>query len=246
MKDPTTVLLDSLQKNYQSERLQRLQTVAEYSSSVSDEKHAVEKVIAAKGSINVTRIEPSRSIKPRISAEHQEIRHQDDRFFTVQFFDVHTDANREETEWIQPLIVEKNQPAGILGQIVACKGNNLYWLLQVKSEPGDIKGFNLTTTIQATLENIRAPNHLNRVPCLPVFLDAIKKETILFSFPVQEDGGRYFRKLNHLVAVEIEFDHSLENKNLIWLEHSSIVQMFKSHEVPLSAQLRFMMCQFLV
>ena len=164
----------------------------------------------------------------------------------MEFFNIIADASREESAWIQPLIVEKNQPAGILGQIVAVKDGIVNWLVHIKSEPGDVKGYNVTTTIQATYENLCAPRHSSKVPGLSDFIAAVRENATLFSVPVQEDGGRYFQKVNQLIAVEIEFNQNLERDNLVWVEQQILMHLFTKNDIPISAQLRFMMSQFLV
>jgi hypothetical protein len=230
-----------------SERLSELRQISTSATSDTLDSNIIEEINKCKGSIEANRLEESCSAAPWLFLpEQNEVRHIEGRYFSVQLFNVHSNALREEKNWIQPLIVENNQPAGVLAQFLSVRSGSLYWLVQLKSEPGDVAGYNLTTTIQATYENIFAPKHIEKMSQLSVFLQAFSDNRVLFSLPIQEDGGRYFRKVNQLIAVEVDYDTELQRNNFLWIKHETIRSLFKSPMVPISAQLRFMMCQFLV
>jgi hypothetical protein len=165
-------------------------------------------------------------------------------YFKIMFYLVSAPRGREEKKWCQPLLVEQNTPAGILAQFYSVKNNEIYWLVQLKSEPGDIYNFNITTTIQSTFQNINAPKHYSKIKFLPLLKKALEKKKILFSTIIQEDGGRYFQKSNHLIGVEINYDTSLLNSNYCWLSSSELMYILRTGSPNISAQLRFAVSQF--
>jgi hypothetical protein len=237
---------ENLEPKVESDRCRRLFSASSSEPCDTDLQAVINHVERCKSLLDVVSLKPDDQVDPWAwCVSSNTLKHKNDQFFALKFFNVVSRGSREEKQWVQPLIVEKNNPSGLLGQIFAQKNGDLYWLVQIKSEPGDVHGFNLTTTVQATLENIRAPGHFNKVPLLRYFLETADKDELLFCVPVQEDGGRFFRKVNYLVALEVCYDASLAGDNFVWVKHSNIVSLIKKNVLPISAQLRFMACQTL-
>lgn len=130
------------------------------------------------------------------------IRHETGRFFSIEGVKVETQG-REVRTWQQPII---NQPeVGILGIIVTKIDGLYYFLMQAKTEPGNIDGYQLSPTVQATHSNYTKVHGGKLPPFVEVFLDRENpRYRVIFEGLQSEEGARFWKKNNLNVILEVD------------------------------------------
>ncbi|MFF9088265.1 NDP-hexose 2,3-dehydratase family protein [Streptomyces sp. NPDC014991] len=124
--------------------------------------------------------------------------HVSGRFFSVQGLRVRSDFGAV-PEWSQPII---SQPeVGILGIAVREIGGVLHFLMQAKSEPGNVNGVQLSPTVQATRSNYTRVHGGSPVPYLDVFRTP-EPGRVLADVLQSEQGSWFLRKRNRNMVVE--------------------------------------------
>ncbi|WP_426502245.1 NDP-hexose 2,3-dehydratase family protein [Dactylosporangium sp. McL0621] len=132
-------------------------------------------------------------------AEAGVIRHASGKFFTVQGLDVHIPTGAV-PRWDQPII---NQPEiGILGILMKEFDGVLHCLMQLKSEPGNCNGIQVSPTVQATRSNYTRVHGGNPTPYLDYFRDRSQHRVILDARQ-SEQGAWFLRKLNRNMIIEV-------------------------------------------
>ncbi|MGY5059948.1 NDP-hexose 2,3-dehydratase family protein [Streptomyces sp. 900105755] len=125
------------------------------------------------------------------------ITHESGRFFSVEGLRVETQSPL--VAWEQPII---NQPeTGILGFLVKEIDGILHFLMQLKSEPGNRNGLQLSPTVQATKSNYTGVHGGLDVPYLKFFQDPARRRVIA-DVRQSEQGSRFLRKRNRNMIVE--------------------------------------------
>ena len=111
--------------------------------------------------------------------------------------------DREVTSWYQPII---NQPEiGILGIVVKKIHGIYYFLMQAKAEPGNIDGYQISPTVQATKSNYTKV-HGGKLPLfVELFLERHKRTDIqIIAEGLQsEEGARFWKKNNLNIIIEV-------------------------------------------
>jgi len=150
------------------------------------------------------------------------IRHESNRFFSIEGYKICTDYTGGKT-WCQPMI---NQPEiGILGILAKVINGKMHFLLQAKIEPGNINFIQLSPTIQATKSNYTkvhkglAPRYLEQ------FIDYDYHNCIVSQIQ-SEQGSRFLRKRNMNIIL-LTNERIIENENYIWLTFSQILNLMK-------------------
>ena len=92
------------------------------------------------------------------------------------------------------------QEIGILGFLASCINGILHLLVQLKVEPGNPNGFQLSPTVQATRSNYSQVHRGKLPPFLEFFMPGRKTKTIRDTYQ-SEQGLRYFRKRNRNLIV---------------------------------------------
>lgn len=135
-----------------------------------------------------------------VEPESGNLVHESGKFFSIEGIHVQTNYGFRQ-EWTQPII---NQPEiGILG-IIARKINGiLHFLMQVKMEPGNINMVQLSPTLQATRSNYTCV-HQGRMPPYLDYFFKLKKHRILVDSLQSEQGGRFLRKRNRNIIIEVD------------------------------------------
>lgn len=162
--------------------------------------------------------------------------HNSGRFFAIEGLSVtwlsetrlsKTGTSEKEITWQQPII---NQPEiGILGIITCVVGGVRYFLMQAKMEPGNIGFVQLSPTVQATESNFSRVHQGAEPPYLHYFLDRTKSR-ILIDQIHSEQGGRFYRKRNRNIIVEIPTKIKI-NENFCWLTLGQINAALKQDNV---------------
>ncbi|MWA07788.1 NDP-hexose 2,3-dehydratase family protein [Streptomyces sp. BA2] len=123
--------------------------------------------------------------------------HESGRFFSVEGLQVTPPGPAE--PWGQPII---NQPeTGILGFLMRDIDGIPHFLAQLKAEPGNRNGIQLSPTVQATRSNYTGVHGGRRVPYLEFFQDPARRRVIA-DVRQSEQGARFLRKRNRNMIVE--------------------------------------------
>lgn len=131
--------------------------------------------------------------------------HASGKFFRVEGLRVCTNFGVTPT-WDQPII---NQPEiGILGILTKVFDGVRYFLMQAKMEPGNINTLQLSPTVQATKSNFSRV-HEGKLPAyLEYFVDKDKAKVLIDQLQT-EQGGRFLRKRNRNIVIEVSAEVAL-------------------------------------
>ena len=110
--------------------------------------------------------------------------------------------------WMQPII---NQPEiGILGILVREFDGILHCLMQVKFEPGNINGLQLSPTVQATRSNYTGVHRGKGITYLEYFVPPRRGKVLIDSLQ-SEQGSWFLHKRNRNMVVETTEDVPLRD-----------------------------------
>lgn len=156
------------------------------------------------------------------NTNYHNIFHESGKFFKIEGLRVHTNFGNK-SSWDQPII---NQPEiGILGIITKIFGGTRYFLMQLKMEPGNINLLQLSPTVQATKSNFLQVHKGKSTLFLEYFIGT-KKSKILIDQLQSEQGGRFLRKRNRNMIVEVYDDFSIP-ENFFWLTLGEIKKLLQ-------------------
>ncbi|MFD5184544.1 NDP-hexose 2,3-dehydratase family protein [Streptomyces sp. NPDC058372] len=137
--------------------------------------------------------------------------HESGGFFSVEGLQVKSPGAAE--HWGQPII---NQPeTGILGFLVREIDGIPHFLTQLKAEPGNRNGLQLSPTVQATRSNYTGIHGGRRVPYLEFFQDPARRR-IIADVRQSEQGTRFLRKRNRNMVVETSEPVTAQD-GFVWL-----------------------------
>jgi oxidase EvaA len=112
---------------------------------------------------------------------------------------------------------------GILGLLVSPHGKGLKWLVQAKTEPGNVGGTQVAPTLQATESNYGA-RHGGQIPSfLSHFLTA-KPENTLVNQLQSEQGSRFYKKRNRNMVVLVEESTLAPDSSWQWLSTHALAK----------------------
>ncbi|MFR9727683.1 NDP-hexose 2,3-dehydratase family protein [Saccharopolyspora sp. MS10] len=178
--------------------------LARSASTERDALHSTEELLswlAERGAAqlhDVRRIPFAELHKWRFDDATGDLGHDSGKFFRVQGLRVQTDHGPVRS-WTQPII---NQPEiGILGVLAREIDGVLHFLMQAKTEPGNVNGVQLSPTVQATRSNYTRVHEGGAVPHLAHFRDASERQ-VLSDVLQSEQGSWFFRKRNRNMVVE--------------------------------------------
>ncbi|MBT2368643.1 NDP-hexose 2,3-dehydratase family protein [Streptomyces sp. ISL-10] len=148
--------------------------------------------------------------------------HRTGQFFSIQGLDV-IRSGRAVEAWQQPIIVQPEQ--GILGILVKQFDGVPHCLLQLKMEPGNVNGLQLSPTVQATRSNFTGVHGGRAVPYLQYFTTPRVGRTL--SDVLQSEQASWFlAKRNRNMIVQID-----ENVPLLpgfcWLDFEQIAMLLR-------------------
>ena len=154
--------------------------------------------------------------------ETQNLKHASGRFFTIEGIRIHTNFGPTQC-WEQPII---NQPEiGILGIITRKFDGIPYFLMQAKMEPGNVNLLQLSPTVQATKSNFTQVHGGRLPPYLEYFLERSNARFLIDQLQT-EQGGRFLRKRNRNMIVEVDHDIEIFN-DFCWLTLGQIKKLLK-------------------
>ncbi len=129
--------------------------------------------------------------------QHNQIQHVTGRFFSIG--GIHTTANIAALNGnTQPIILQPE--IGLLGFIICPTSTGYRWLLQAKTEPGNVGGMQVAPSVQATLSNFERVHGGSATLYLDLFAD--KNNSISNSLQT-EQGWRFLNKHNRNAVVEV-------------------------------------------
>jgi len=155
--------------------------------------------------------------------ENYSLVHKSGKFFRIEGLQVKTNFGNI-LEWEQPII---NQPEiGILGILTKVIDGIRYFLMQAKMEPGNVNILQLSPTVQATKSNFSRV-HQGKLPSyLEYFIDSSKSITLIDQLQT-EQGGRFLRKRNRNIVVEVNEDIEVL-EDFCWLTLGEIKTLLKT------------------
>jgi dTDP-4-dehydro-6-deoxy-alpha-D-glucopyranose 2,3-dehydratase len=130
------------------------------------------------------------------------IGHVSGKFFTIQGIDVRV-SDRDELRWSQPIILQPE--IGILGILVKEFDGVPHCLMQLKAEPGNCNGIQLSPTVQATRSNYTRVHGGSAVPYLDYFLER-DRHRVISDVRQSEQGSWFLQKRNRNMIVEVTED----------------------------------------
>ena len=129
-------------------------------------------------------------------------RHHSGKFFTIQGVDVTVPAARI-PHWDQPIICQPE--VGILGILVKEFDGVLHCLVQLKAEPGNCNGIQVSPTVQATRSNYTRVHGGHAIPYLEYFRERASHR-VLVDVRQSEQGSWFLSKRNRNMVIEVTED----------------------------------------
>ncbi len=148
--------------------------------------------------------------------------HQSGRFFTVEGLHIRKDHGPV-PEWSQPII---NQPEiGILGIAVRQIDGLMHFLMQAKTEPGNLNGVQLAPTVQATKSNYSRVHRGSSVPYLEIFRQVGPNRAVADVLQ-SEQGSWFYQKRNRNMVVETDAELEVA-PDFCWLTLGQLYELLK-------------------
>jgi oxidase EvaA len=143
-------------------------------------------------------------------------------FFSIVPFRFEQNKNKF---WFQPLIVQKE--VGILGIIKKVHKSIDYYLLQAKVEPGNVKGIQLSPTVQATKSNYLQKHGGKKTKYLNFFINNKLNTKIITNLRLSEQGTRYYDKSNNNILIDLKNKKIKKLNNFIWVTKKNLEYLLK-------------------
>ena len=164
--------------------------------------------------------------KWKIDDDGSRIFHESGRFFSIEGIHVKTNFGGNH-EWDQPII---NQPEiGFLGFITRVFDGTRYFLMQAKMEPGNINTLQISPSLQATKSNFTQV-HKGKRPTFLEYFNGEKPVKVLSDNLQTEQGGRFYRKRNRNIVIEINEDLVLPDE-FCWLTLGELKALLREDNV---------------
>ena len=154
--------------------------------------------------------------------ENKKIYNYNRSFFSIVPFRFQQNKNKF---WFQPLIVQKE--VGILGIIKKVYKSIDYYLLQAKVEPGNIKGIQLSPTVQATKSNYLQKHGGKKTNYLNFFINNKLNTKIITNLRLSEQGTRYYDKSNNNILIDLKNKKIKKLNNFIWVTKKNLEYLLK-------------------
>lgn len=168
--------------------------------------------------LNVKTIDISNLSEWKFDKEVGDFVHKSGKFFKI------TGCNHSDN--IFPLMVQPE--IGILGFLTSKIDNVLHFLVQLKNEPGNINGVQLSPTVQATKSNY-SQIHGGKLPKYLEYFIPGHRNKILADKYLSEQGWRYYKKRNRNTIIYTE-NPPKQSETHLWL---TLAQIRNLSRVPL-------------
>jgi len=164
----------------------------------------------------------------RADSSSGNITHESGKFFSIIGVKVTGAADREVPSWSQPML--KQEEVGISGVLVQTKGGITRYLFYAKFEPGNIDKVQISPALQVSEGNL-SQAHKGKRPRLAEYFDGTKGKLIA-SVAGVEDGGRFYRKVNRSMLVEVPESEAVPvTEDYIWLTLPQIKKLLRVDRV---------------
>ncbi|CAL9498001.1 dTDP-4-dehydro-6-deoxy-alpha-D-glucopyranose 2,3-dehydratase [Streptomyces sp. enrichment culture] len=150
----------------------------------------------------------------RTDPETGALRHRSGRFFSIEGLRVRLG----DRDWQQPIIVQPE--VGILGLLAKRTGGVRRFLVQLKPEPGNRNGVQISPTVQATRSNYTGVHLGSAVPYLSYFRDAARHR-VLLDVRQSEHASCFLGKRNRNMVVETTDDIAVR-PGFCWLTRAEL------------------------
>lgn len=152
------------------------------------------------------------------------ITHETGKFFSIVGVKVTGAADREVPSWSQPML--KQEEVGISGVIKQTKDGVTKYLFYAKFEPGNVNTVQISPALQVSEGNLSLA-HKGKRPRLAEYFDGTKGK-LIESVTGVEDGGRFYRKVNRSMIVEVDESEEVPiTDDYIWLTLSEIEKLLR-------------------
>ncbi|WP_315987052.1 NDP-hexose 2,3-dehydratase family protein [Actinomadura sp. HBU206391] len=154
------------------------------------------------------------------------LRHRSGKFFSVMGLRVSV-SDAPVSGWCQPII---NQPdTGILGILAKEINGVTHFLMQLKAEPGNRDGLQISPSVQATRSNYTGAHGGKSVPYLEYFRDA-PAHRVLVDVRQSEQGSWFLRKRNRNMIVSTT-DEIPAQDGFQWLTVGQVLRLLRCHDL---------------
>jgi len=186
---------------------------------VSGSLAAVQQIILSENiaqELNVEKIALQDSTEWFFDKNTLNYQHNSGKFFSIQGFVSEDDQF--------PIIVQPE--IGILGFATHVFDGVLHFLVQLKNEPGNPNGLQLSPTVQATRSNYTQAHGGKKPDFLEYFLKRNRSSLVAADQYQSEQGMRYYRKRNRNMIINIS-DVPAHKNNYIWMTLGQIKLLSK-------------------
>jgi dTDP-4-dehydro-6-deoxy-alpha-D-glucopyranose 2,3-dehydratase len=156
------------------------------------------------------------------------ITHESGKFFSIIGVAVQGAGDREVMSWSQPML--KQEEIGISGVIMQKKDGVMRYLFYAKFEPGNVDLLQISPALQASEGNL-SQAHKGPRPRLSEYFDGTKG-VLVHAVEGVEDGGRFYRKVNRSMVVEVDESEEVPiTPDYIWLTLPEIKKLLLVNRV---------------
>lgn len=154
------------------------------------------------------------------------LRHRSGKFFSIEGLRFSL-PEAPVSAWCQPII---NQPeTGILGILVKEIDGIVHCLMQLKDEPGNCNGVQLSPTVQATRSNFTGVHGGRSVPYLEYFRE-VRTDQVLADVRQSEQGAWFLRKRNRNMIVST-MDEIPSRDGFRWLSVGHVLWLLRQPDL---------------
>lgn len=159
----------------------------------------------------------------KIDQETGYITHESGKFFSIIGVSVTGAADREVPSWSQPML--KQTEVGISGVIRKVINGVPHYLFYAKFEPGNVDLVQISPALQVSEGNLSRA-HQGKNPRLVEFFQEGGKGRLLKTVTGVEDGGRFYKKINRTMIVEVDEHEDVPiTDDYIWLTRPQIQKL---------------------
>jgi oxidase EvaA len=154
------------------------------------------------------------------------LRHRSGKFFSIEGLRVDV-SDAPVSGWYQPII---NQPeTGILGILTTEISGVTHCLMQLKAEPGNRGGLQVSPSVQATRSNYTGVHGGRPVPYLEYFRD-VPAHRVLADVRQSEQGSWFLRKRNRNMIVSTTDEITVQD-GFQWLSVGQVLRLLQCHDL---------------
>jgi len=156
-----------------------------------------------------TELIPLKDVRDWHTDEGGNIRHKSGQFFGVDGVRTRTGGREVSGGWDQPIFTQPD--GGVLAMVAReTEAEGVQFLLQARTEPGNLGPIQLAPSLQCTNSNLRRA-HQGKAPPLSELLDHPHVRTV-YSAEHNEEGGRFWKKSNVNIVLFMDDPRMLDEQ----------------------------------